>query len=147
MCFSGQSWLTAFWWPTPGEEQRVCCVASHTWRNNPLAQVSLDMSSGRGIQGLKNLAVYASFQIVLFLSCFWPLICRDKLRLCGAWRFKTGLPIPPGQDLLIQLSILSRHCMQDGAEWILLLVRAGSEDGWAVHSRSLKHWRKLDLYI
>ena len=78
----------------------------------------------------QNPAVYAaSLLIVLFLSCFWPLICRDKLRLRDAQRFSAGLPIPPGQDLLIQLSVLSRHRMQDGAERILLLAKTGSKDG------------------
>lgn len=39
------------------------------------------------------------------------------------------LPVPPGQDLLIQLSALSRLRMRDGAEGILLLTRASSKDG------------------
>lgn len=56
----------------------------------------------------QNPVVCANLLIVLFLSCFWPLICRDKLRLRDTQRFRAGLPVPPGQDLLIQLSILSR---------------------------------------
>lgn len=64
----------------------------------------------------QNPAVYVSLGIFLFLSCFWPLICRDRSRWHDAQRFRAGFPFPPGQDLLILHSVLSRHLMQDGAE-------------------------------